>query len=160
MGRPGVLTSCHQHQRDQGSYTDLRVAYYPPLLEPVPKDAVRCATHSDWGSITLLVQGDCAGLEVLSRSGGWVPAPPVPGAVLLNVGDMMEIWTDGEIVATKHRVRVPEEEDLRRRDRLSLVYFVVPDEDTIIRRTTGPDINTSKYGASKFAATMPTFTSE
>ena len=158
IGRPGVLTSAHQHQVSRGS-GDMRVLRYPPLPEPLPAGAVRCATHSDWGSVTLLMQDDCGGLEVLSRSGDWVPAPPVSGAVLLNVGDLMELWTGGEIRATKHRVRVPEEERLRSTGRMSVVFFSFPDEQTMVQPPTGPAVNAGEYLAGKFQATMPTFTS-
>ena len=158
MGRPGVLTSTHQHQISRGT-ADLRVAHYPSLPGPVPVGAVRCATHSDFGTITFLLQDNCGGLEVLSRSGDWVPAPPMPGAVLLNVGDLMEIWTGGEIVATKHRVLVPEEERIRRTERISIVFFSFPDFDTMVQPPTGPAVNAGKYLDGKYQATMPTYTS-
>ena len=157
LHRPGVFTKGHSRQLGGQNGSTLRVVHYPPLPEPVPTGAVRCATHSDWGSVTLLLQDDCGGLEVLSRSGGWVPAPPVPGAVLLNVGDLMEIWTGGEIVATKHRVRIPEEERRRRTGRLSLIFFSHPDDEvTVAPPSDSPRyqaVNAGEYLADKYRAT-------
>ena len=101
--------------------TIFRSLYYPTLTD---KDAqpgvVRCGAHSDYGSITLLLQDDMGGLEVLyicknlhfdlqnffqmfykvlSR-GEWVPAVPIPGTILVNLGDLMQFWTSDRYVAT------------------------------------------------------------
>ena len=159
MGRPGLLTDSNREKDGNKNNADLRAAYYPALPEPVPVGAVRCATHSDFGSITFLVQEDCGGLEVLNRSGDWVPAPAVPGAVLLIVGDTLEIWTGGELRATKHRVLVPEEERLRRSDRLSLVFFCAPRYDVLVEPPPGSEgyqaINCGEYYAAKMLAISP-----
>jgi isopenicillin N synthase-like dioxygenase len=45
------------------------------------------------------------GLEVLNGAGEWIDAPPVPGALTVNIGDLLELWTNGAFVATTHRVR-------------------------------------------------------
>ena len=160
LGRPGTFTDAHRRQLGSDNGSLLRAVHYPPLPEPVPTGAVRCATHSDWGSVTLLLQDDCGGLEVLSRSGGWVPAPPVPGAVLLNVGDLMEVWTGGQLVATKHRVRVPAEEAGRRSSRLSVVFFSHPDDEVTVAPPTDAGrrysaVNAGHYLADKYRATNP-----
>ncbi|XP_043245984.1 2-oxoglutarate-Fe(II) type oxidoreductase ppzD-like [Amphibalanus amphitrite] len=158
LGRPALLTASHRHQLGAESGTVLRAVHYPPLPEPVPAGAVRCATHSDWGSIILLLQDPCGGLEVLSRAGRWVPAPHVPGAVLLNAGDLLEIWTGGQVLATKHRVAVPEEERLRRADRLSLVYFGQPDDDAMVVPPSGAEpyhaVNAREYLAAKYRSCL------
>ena len=158
MGRPGLLTDSHRGQ--QGSrVSDLRAAYYPALPEPVPAGAVRISKHSDYGSITFLLQEDCGGLEVLSRPGDWVPAPAVPDTVLLIVGDMLEIWTGGELMATKHRVLVPEEERLRQIDRLSLIFFCSPHLDVLVVPPPGSEgyqtVSFGEYLAAKMLAISP-----
>ena len=158
MGRPGLLTGSHRDQEGNRN-SDMRAAYYPALPKPVPAGAVRCATHSDFGSITFLLQEDCGGLEVLHRSGDWVQAPAVPGAVLLIVGDMLEIWTGGELRATKHRVLVPEEARLRHSDRLSLVYFCGPNLEEVIAPPPGSEgyqaIRSGDYLSAKMLAISP-----
>jgi len=159
MGRPGLLTESHLHQTGTGSTAVMRTVYYPPVPESVPAGTVRCATHSDWGSLTLLLQDEVGGLEVLSRAGLWVPAPPVPGAVLVNVGDLLEIWTGGRILATKHRVRLPEEERQKKAGRLSLVFFGGPDDGTMVAPPADSSgystVQADEYLKAKYRATMP-----
>lgn len=99
----------------------------------VSKEMIRCGEHSDYGTITLLFQDTMGGLEVKSVHGGWIEAKPKPGCILLNIGDMMEIWSSGLFRATRHRVRVPEEETRRRAARQSAVMFVHPDDECEVR---------------------------
>ncbi|XP_043229281.1 proline hydroxylase buaE-like [Amphibalanus amphitrite] len=159
LGRPGLFSTAHRRQLGAANGSTLRAVHYPPVPGAVPAGAVRCATHSDWGSVTLLLQDQCGGLEVLSRAGRWVPAPPVPGAVLLNVGDLMEIWTGGEVVATKHRVLVPPEERARCCRRLSVVFFSHPDDEVTVAPPDGSQtyhaVNAGEYLADKYNATNP-----
>ena len=159
MGRPGLLTGQHLHQTGAGSMAVMRAFHYPPVPEHVPAGSVRCGTHSDWGSLTLLLQDEVGGLEVLSRAGLWVPAPPVPGAVLVMAGDMLEIWTGGRILATKHRVRLPEEERQKKAGRLSLAFFATPDDETTVAPPAESDgystVKTGEYLRAKFRISMP-----
>ncbi|MCU1393303.1 MAG: hypothetical protein JWM34_1731 [Ilumatobacteraceae bacterium] len=60
--------------------------------------------HRDTGAFTLLMQDTVPGLEVRDRSGRWIEAPVVPGAFIVNIGDSMMAWTNGEFVSTPHRV--------------------------------------------------------
>src|SRR5262245_23778029 len=80
--------------------------------------------HTDYGLLTILWQDDAGGLEVRSRS-RWVPAPPLPGAFVCNIGDMLERMTGGVFRSTPHRVRNPAP-----RDRLSFPFFFDPGFDT------------------------------
>ncbi len=70
--------------------------------------------------MTILKQDDAGGLEVKSRS-GWIAAPPIPGAFLCNIGDMLDRMTGGRYRSTSHRVQSP-----TRRDRLSFPFFFDP----------------------------------
>lgn len=63
--------------------------------------------HTDYGVLTLLRQDESGGLEVRSRRGEWVAAPPRPGTLVINIGDMLERMTHGYLRSTPHRVRVP-----------------------------------------------------
>lgn len=60
--------------------------------------------HTDPGVLTLLLQDDTGGLQTQSLSGDWVDVPPVPGTVVVNLGDCMQAWTNGRYRAAVHRV--------------------------------------------------------
>lgn len=68
-------------------------------------DAQGVGPHADWGFLTLLLQDGTGGLQARPSSGaGWVDVPPVPGALVVNVGEMLEVATHGYLRATVHRV--------------------------------------------------------
>jgi len=69
--------------------------------------------------------------------GQWVAAIPIPGTILVNLGDLMQFWTSDRYVATVHRVRVPEEELKRRNRRQSVAFFVNADDGVIIEPLDG-----------------------
>lgn len=78
--------------------------------------------HTDYGVLTILAQDEVGGLEVrLRETGEWVPAPPVPGSFVINIGDMLERWTAGHYRATPHRVK-----NVTSTDRLSAPFFFDP----------------------------------
>ncbi|HET9272957.1 MAG TPA: 2-oxoglutarate and iron-dependent oxygenase domain-containing protein [Methyloceanibacter sp.] len=87
--------------------SQLRLIHYP--FNPEAGKAMGIGAHTDYECLTLL-HSTAPGLEVLNSAGVWIDAPPVPGAFVVNIGDMMEIWTNGEFVATSHRVRPVKEE--------------------------------------------------
>jgi isopenicillin N synthase-like dioxygenase len=77
--------------------------HYPPQPASLGDDQFGVADHTDFGCITLLWQDDTGGLEVLSRSGDWIEAPPIPGTLVVNVGDLLARWTNDRYRATRHR---------------------------------------------------------
>jgi len=83
----------------------LRLLHYPPISEAVLAGQMRVGSHTDFGSLTLLFQDPSAGLEVLSAGGRWLPAPSVPGTVLVNIGDLMQQWTNCDFRSTPHPSR-------------------------------------------------------
>jgi len=61
--------------------------------------------HTDWNFLTLLLQDDAGGLQALPAGAGrWIDVPPVDGALIVNIGEMLEVATHGYLVATPHRV--------------------------------------------------------
>ncbi|KAF9423312.1 hypothetical protein BGZ94_008339 [Podila epigama] len=94
------------HVWEESSGTTLRFLHYPKQLgDPSTPLA---GSHTDYGSITLLLQKDIAGLEVqASRTHNdvpWVAAPVIPGAILVNIADHLQMWTNGLLKSTMHRV--------------------------------------------------------
>ena len=97
-----------------------RIFHYPAEPEAGPADW-GVGEHSDYGLLTLLAQDDCGGLEV-KGPGGWIEAPPLPGTLVCNIGDMLDRLTGGWYRSTPHRVR-----NRSGRDRLSFPFFFDPD---------------------------------
>jgi len=99
-----------------------RIFNYPALAEAeAPLWSV--GEHTDYGLLTILAQDDCGGLQVKSPS-GWIDAPPIPGAFVCNIGDMLDRMTGGRYRSTPHRVR-----NVSGRDRLSFPFFFDPNWD-------------------------------
>ncbi|WP_433379989.1 isopenicillin N synthase family dioxygenase [Actinoplanes sp. CA-142083] len=96
-----------------------RIFHYPP--SPPGSDDWGVGKHTDYGLLTLLAQDANGGLQVRSAN-GWIDAPPVPGAFVCNIGDMLDRLTGGWYRSTPHRVR-----NLSGRDRLSFPFFLDPD---------------------------------
>jgi isopenicillin N synthase-like dioxygenase len=103
----------------------VRLLHYPPHPSADPAREVGCGAHTDWGLITILAQDDTGGLEIQLPSGAWVPATPVPGTFVVNIGDMMARWTNDLYRSTPHRVL-----NRSRRDRYSAVFFCDPSYHT------------------------------
>lgn len=82
----------------------LKVNHYPPQANPTTVSNIGVVPHSDEGGFTILWQDNNGGLEIESKSGEWVEAPPIPGTFVVNLGNAMQIWTNGEFSSTPHRV--------------------------------------------------------
>jgi isopenicillin N synthase-like dioxygenase len=96
-----------------------RIFHYPPA--PPDDDGWGVGEHTDYGLLTLLAQDGNGGLSVRTPA-GWVDAPPIPGALVCNIGDMLDRMTGGWYRSTPHRVR-----NVSGRDRLSFPFFFDPD---------------------------------
>lgn len=81
----------------------LRLAHYP-RQDVVAENEFGIAPHSDTSFMTLLAQNDVPGLSIRLPNGRWIDAPPLPGSILLNGGDLLRRWTNDRFLATPHRV--------------------------------------------------------
>jgi len=87
--------------------SQLRLIHYP--INPGAVDRPGIGAHTDYECFTLL-RATGPGLEIMNAAGAWIDASPISDAYVVNIGDMLELWTNGEFVATSHRVRQVREE--------------------------------------------------
>jgi isopenicillin N synthase-like dioxygenase len=109
----------------------LRLLHYPPI--PADAEGVRAGAHEDINLITLLLGAEEAGLELLDRdSGKWLAVKPPEGAMVVNVGDMLQRLTNHVLPSTTHRVVNPPPER-RGHSRYSMPFFLHPAPDFLIK---------------------------
>ena len=104
----------------------MRLIHYPPVTHVIPEGEFGAAAHTDYGILTILAQDDIGGLELLTRRGEWIAAPCVENAFIINIGDLMAIWTNDRFKSMPHRVvnRAP-------KHRYSIPIFYNPHYDTV-----------------------------
>ncbi len=111
----------------------LTAQHYPKLDKPPAPGQVRSGAHTDFGTLTLLMTEDKpGGLQVMGTDGQWHDVRPVPGAFIVNLGDMMAQWTNDRWRSTLHRVVNPPLDAGEAARRLSIVYFHTPNYDAVI----------------------------
>lgn len=125
----GLLGLAHRRyfvERFAAEPTQLfRVFRYPaPAPDAAARDEWGVREHTDYGILTLLRQDQSGGLQVKSWDGVWVDAPPLRESFVVNIGDMLELWTRGLYRATPHRVR-----NAAAHDRYSWPFFFDPSFD-------------------------------
>lgn len=105
----------------------LKLNHYPIQEKPEHDLEIGVVGHTDSGGFTILWQDDVGGLEVLNKDNEWVVAPPIPDTFVINVGDMMETWSNWTFSSTTHRV-------VNRYgcDRYSIPFFMNPNFDSVI----------------------------
>jgi isopenicillin N synthase-like dioxygenase len=99
--------------------TNMTLLHYP--AQPPASDVTGIHPHKDTNVITLLHPDPVGGLEVRGRSGEWIEVDAPSDALVVNVGEMLELWSGGRFVATPHRVV-----NRSGRPRFSFPFFVVP----------------------------------
>ena len=108
----------------------LRLIHYPPI-EDSNTQSIRAGQHEDINFITLLVGSHEAGLEILKRDGSWLPVTMLPGAIVVNIGDMLQRLTNNVLPSTTHRVVNPQGNNLHS-PRYSMPFFLHPNPDFVI----------------------------
>jgi isopenicillin N synthase-like dioxygenase len=108
--------------------TTLRLLRYPPHPKAALANQLGAGAHTDWGGVTMLAQDDLGGLEVRNVENEWIQAVPVPGTFIINLGDLMQRWTNGLYRSNMHRVR----NNSSTQDRYSIPFFYSPRPDSRI----------------------------
>ena len=109
----------------------LRAIHYPPITNE-PASAIRAEQHEDINLITLLVGASADGLEILTKQGEWVAVTSLPEQIVVNVGDMLQRFTNNKLMSTTHRVVNPKRE-LWHTSRFSIPFFLHPRSSMSLR---------------------------
>ena len=80
----------------------INLNYYP--ICPNPELTVGIGRHSDVSTLTILLQDDIGGLLVRGNNDSWVHVPPISGSLVINVGDALQIMSNGRCKSIEHRV--------------------------------------------------------
>ncbi|KAI4313624.1 hypothetical protein L6164_026587 [Bauhinia variegata] len=103
-------------------WQSMRMNYYPPC--PQPELVIGLNSHSDCTGLTILLQvNEMEGLQI-RKNGMWVPVGPLPNAFIVNIGDMLEVVTNGTYPSIEHRATVNSE-----KERTSIATFYTPKMD-------------------------------
>ena len=121
--------------------SQLRLLHYPANDLPMNNDNLGIGAHSDFECFTILHQL-APGLQVMNAADEWVAAPPIPGSFIVNIGDLLEGWTNGRFKATQHRVVNTGKE------RYSMPLFFSVDYHTVVEPLPEfvSDENPARYG--------------
>ena len=119
----GALSRCHS-----GKQSTLRLLHYPADTPAPDASQMGAGAHTDYGAITLLFQQNVGGLQIKDKNGQWDDCKGSSGDVIINVGDMLERWSNGIYTSSEHRV-LPKSGDARR---FSIAFFMDPDDEALI----------------------------
>ena len=129
-------------------FSILSALHYPDQHEMPEPGQLRSGAHTDFDALTILRPDEAPGrLQVMTKAGVWAEAPLVPGAFIVNIGDLLARWTNDRWVSTLHRVVNPRSAEAASSRRLSLGFFQEIDPDAVVSAlpgTAGPD-NPAKY---------------
>ena len=101
----------------------LRVFHYHPAVADKP-ECLGSSPHTDWGFLTVILQDGVGGLQFKDRAGAWHDVPCIPGSLVINAGDFLQIMSGGRYQSPVHKVLCP------KHSRTSFVLFYYPDYET------------------------------
>jgi isopenicillin N synthase-like dioxygenase len=104
----------------------LRLLHYPP--QPSDETRLGVGAHTDYETFTILAQDANPGLQVLNSAGEWIDVPPIGGAFVVNIGDLMARWTNDRFTSSIHRAA-----NRTGQDRYSIPFFMGANVDTEVR---------------------------
>ncbi|RDX64747.1 putative 2-oxoglutarate-dependent dioxygenase [Mucuna pruriens] len=111
--------------KDQTSF--IRLNHYPPC--PYPHLALGVGRHKDSGALTILAQDEVGGLEVKRQADQeWIRVKPIPDAYIINIGDIVQVWSNDAYESVEHRVVVNSQ-----KERFSIPFFLFPAQDTEVK---------------------------
>tara|TARA_Y100000739_G_scaffold187960_1_gene167062 strand:+ start:649 stop:1584 length:936 start_codon:yes stop_codon:yes gene_type:complete len=124
-----VLESSYFDSFINNPISALRALYYPETKDIIIDKQQRAGAHTDYGSLTILLpQTGTTGLQIKKKN-TWIDVPAPQDCFVINIGDLMELWTAGRWVSTLHRVVAKPNQSPRK----SLAYFHQPDWEAIIK---------------------------
>ena len=124
-----VLESSYFDSFINNPISALRALYYPETKDIIIDKQQRAGAHTDYGSLTILLpQTGTTGLQIKKKN-TWIDVPAPQDCFVINIGDLMELWTAGRWVSTLHRVVAKPNQSSRK----SLAYFHQPDWEAIIK---------------------------
>ena len=104
----------------------LRIINYTPP-GPSQKEVEGLGKHTDMTCLTILYPDDVSSLQVRSKEGKWLDVAPCQGGLVVNIGDMLEAWSNGKLRSSEHRVMLR-----KQRNRLSLAFFLSFEDEKVI----------------------------
>lgn len=111
----------------------LRLICYPEQSQPPKAQQLRSGAHTDYGTLTILAADQApGGLQAQHRNGQWIDVRPKSGEFVVNIGDAMEVWTNGKWISTLHRVANPDRDAGPGARRISMPFFHQPNYDASI----------------------------
>ena len=122
-GDPKIFTSADDKPPGPGQFVN------HPVLEQTDAEAERfgALAHTDFGVLTFLLQDNLGGLQVLNSAGTWIEAAPFAYTLVCNIGNPLELWTNGQLISTRYRVI-----NRSLRARFSIPIFCDPASETMV----------------------------
>lgn len=111
----------------QKPITIQRLLHYPPQEGEITVEEIGIGAHTDYGFLTILSQDSNGGLQVQNREGEWVSAPPVEDTFIVNIGDLVQTFTNDRYISTMHRVI-----NTSGNERYSIPFFIDLDFDALV----------------------------